>query len=105
PSVWANAQPVTSSNPTAVSAVLTGGAAAGGFSIGVQRLASADQVTQQTPLAAANGDDTLHIQVRSGAVANVAISSGDTLATIARTVNPNTSPQVHASAVNRKHAA
>jgi flagellar hook-associated protein 2 len=63
PSVWANSQTVTSSNPTAVSAILTGGAAAGGFSIGVQRLASADQVTQQTTLAAANGDDTLHVHL------------------------------------------
>ena len=102
PSVWANSQTVTSSNPTAVSALLTGGAAAGGFSIGVQRLASADQVTQQTALAAANGDDTLHIKVGSGAVANVSISSGDTLATIASKINANTSSQVYASVVNGK---
>jgi flagellar hook-associated protein 2 len=102
PSVWANSQTVTSSNPTAVSAVLTGGAAAGGFSIGVQRLASADQVTQQTALAAANGDDTLHIKVGSGAVANVSISSGDTLATIASKINANASSQVYASVVNGK---
>jgi len=102
PSVWANSQTVTSSNPTAVSAILTGGAAAGGFSIGVQRLASADQVTQQTALAAANGDDTLHIKVGSGAVANVSISSGDTLATIASKINANTSSQVYASVVNGK---
>ena len=102
PSVWANSQTVTSSNPTAVSAILTGGAAAGGFSIGVQRLASADQVTQQTTLATANGDDTLHIQVGSGAVANVSISSGDTLATIAGKINANTSSQVYASVVNGK---
>jgi len=100
--VWANSQTVTSSNPTAVSAILTGGAAAGGFSIGVQRLASADQVTQQTTLATANGDDTLHIQVGSGAVANVSISSGDTLATIASKINANTSSQVYASVVNGK---
>src|SRR6185503_2612672 len=102
PSVWANSQTVTSSNPTAVSAILTGGAAAGGFSIGVQRRASADQVTQQTALAAANGDDTLHIQVGSGAVANVSISAGDTLATIAGKINANTSSQVYASVVNGK---
>jgi flagellar hook-associated protein 2 len=102
PSVWANSQTVTSSNPTAVSAVLTGGAAAGGFQIGVQRLASADQVTQGTSLAAANGDDVLHIQVGSGAVANVSVSSGDTLATIASKINANTSSQVYASVVNNK---
>ena len=102
PSVWANSQSVTSSNPTAVSAVLTGGAAAGGFQIGVQRLASADQVTQRTSLAAANGDDTLHIQVGAGTVANVSVSSGDTLATIASKINSNTSSQVYASVVNNK---
>jgi len=102
PSVWANSQSVTSSNPSAVSAVLTGGAAAGGFQIGVQRLASADQVTQGTSLAAANGDDTLHIQVGSGTVANVSISSGDTLATIAGKINANTNSQVYASVVNNK---
>jgi flagellar hook-associated protein 2 len=102
PSVWANTQTVTSSNPTAVSAVLTGGAAAGGFQIGVQRLASADQVTQGTTLAAANGDDVLHIQVGSGAVANVSISSGDTLATIASKINANSTSQVYASVVNNK---
>jgi flagellar hook-associated protein 2 len=102
PSVWANSQTVTSSNPTAVSAVLTGGAAAGGFQIGVQRLASADQVTQGTSLAAANGDDVLHIQVGSGAVANVSVSSGDTLATIASKINANSSSQVYASVVNSK---
>ncbi len=102
PSVWANSQTVTSSNPTAVSAVLTGGAAAGGFQIGVQRLASADQVTQGTTLASANGDDTLHIQVGAGAVANVSISAGDTLATIASKINANGSSQVYASVVNNK---
>ena len=102
PSVWANTQTVTSSSPTAVSAVLTGGAAAGGFQIGVQRLASADQVTQGTSLAAANGDDVLHIQVGSGAVANVSIASGDTLATIASKINASSSSQVYASVVNNK---
>jgi flagellar hook-associated protein 2 len=102
PSVWANSQTVTSSNPTAVSAVLTGGAAAGGFQIGVQRLASADQVTQGTALAAANGDDVLHIKVGSGAAADVSIASGDTLATIASKINANSSSQVYASVVNNK---
>jgi flagellar hook-associated protein 2 len=102
PSVWANTQTVASSNPTAVSAVLTGGAAAGGFQIGVQRLASADQVTQGTGLTAANGDDTLHIQVGSGAPANVSISSGDTLATIASKINASSSSQVYASVVNNR---
>jgi flagellar hook-associated protein 2 len=102
PSVWANAQTVTSSNPTAVSAVLTGGAAAGGFQIGVQRLASADQVTQGTSLAAASTDDVLHIKVGAGASADVNISAGDTLTTIASKINANQNSQVYASVINNQ---
>ncbi len=102
PSVWANAQTATSSNPTAVSAVLTGGAAAGGFQIGVQRLASADQVTQRTSLAAASADDVLHIQVGAGTTADVPVSAGDTLATIASKINANQSSQVYASVINNQ---
>jgi flagellar hook-associated protein 2 len=102
PSLWANSQTVTSSNPSAVSAILTGGAAAGGFAIGVSRLASAAQVTQSTTLAAANADDVLHIQVGSGATADINVSSGDTLSTIASKINSSTSSQVYASVVNGK---
>jgi flagellar hook-associated protein 2 len=102
PSVWANAQTVTSSNPNAVSAVLTGGAAAGGFQIGVTRLASADQVTQSTSLAAASADDVLHIQVGTGTAADVSITAGDTLTTIASKINANQNSQVYASVINNK---
>ncbi len=102
PSVWANAQTVTSSNPTAVSAVLTGGAAAGGFQIGIQRLASADQVTQRTSLATASTDDVLHIKVGAGASADVNISAGDTLTTIASKINANQNSQVYASVINNQ---
>ena len=102
PSVWANSQTVTSSNPAAVSAVLTGGAAAGGFQIGVSRLASADQVTQQTALASAGTDDVLHIKVGAGTTADVNITAGDTLATIASKINGNTNSQVYASVINNK---
>jgi flagellar hook-associated protein 2 len=102
PSVWANSQTVTSSNPAAISAVLTGGAAAGGFQIGVSRLASADQVTQQTALATASTDDVLHIKVGAGTSADVNITSGDTLATIASKINGNTNSQVYASVINNK---
>jgi flagellar hook-associated protein 2 len=102
PSVWANAQTVTSSNPTAVSAVLTGGAAAGGFQIGIQRLASADQVTQRTSLATASTDDVLHIKVGAGTSADVNISAGDTLTTIASKINANQNSQVYASVINNQ---
>jgi flagellar hook-associated protein 2 len=102
PSVWANSQTVTSSNTTAVSAVLTGGAAAGGFQIGVQRLASADQVTQQSSLTAASADDTLQIQVGSNAALNVSVSAGDTLSTIASKINAASNSQVYASVINNQ---
>jgi flagellar hook-associated protein 2 len=102
PSVWANAQTVTSSNPTAVSAVLTSGAAAGGFQIGVQRLASADQVTQGTSLATARTDDVLHIKVGAGTSADVSITAGDSLTTIAGKINANQNSQVYASVINNK---
>jgi flagellar hook-associated protein 2 len=102
PTVWQNAQTVTESNPSAVSAILTGGAAAGGFQIGVSRLASADQVTQQSSVAAASADDTLHIQVGSGAVADIQVTAGDTLSSIASEINANGTAQVYASVVNNK---
>jgi flagellar hook-associated protein 2 len=101
PSLWANSQTVNSSSPT-ISAVLTGGAAAGGFQIGVSRLAAAAQVAQSTTLTAAGADDTLHIQVGAGAVADISVSSGDTLSTIASKINGSTSSQVYASVVNGK---
>jgi flagellar hook-associated protein 2 len=102
PSVWANSQTVTSSNTNAITAVLTGGAAAGGFQIGIQRLASADQVTQQTSLATASTDDVLHIQVGAGTTTDVNVTAGDTLATIASKINTNTTSQVYASVINNK---
>ncbi len=101
PSLWANSQTVNTSS-TAITAVLTGGAAAGGFQIGVSRLASAAQVAQSTTLAAANADDTLHIQVGSGSVADISVSSGDTLSSIASKINASSSSQVYASVVNGK---
>jgi flagellar hook-associated protein 2 len=102
PAVWANSQTVTSSNPTAVSAVLTSGAAAGGFQIGVQKLASADQVTQRSGLTTATADDILHIQVGSGTVADVTVTAGDTLSTIASAINSNNNSQVYASVINNQ---
>jgi flagellar hook-associated protein 2 len=93
---------VTSSNTAAVTAVLTGGAAAGGFQIGVQQLASADQVTQQSSLTAANADDTLQIQVGAGTPVSIAVSAGDTVATIAGKINATSNSQVYASVINNQ---
>jgi flagellar hook-associated protein 2 len=101
PSLWANTQTVSSSS-SAISAVLTGGAAAGGFQIGVSRLASAAQVTQSSTVAAAGADDTLHIKVGAGATTDVQVKSGDTLSTIASKINANPTSQVYASVVSGK---
>jgi flagellar hook-associated protein 2 len=101
PSLWSNTQTVTSSS-SSITAVLTGGAAAGGFQIGVSRLASAAQVTQSTTLAAANANDTLHIQVGSGTTADISVTAGDTLSTIASKINSNSNSQVYASVVNNQ---
>jgi len=101
PSLWANTQTVSSSS-SAISAVLTGGAAAGGFQIGVSRLASAAQVTQSSTVASAGADDTLHIKVGAGATTDVQVKSGDTLSTIASKINANPTSQVYASVVSGK---
>ncbi len=102
PTVWSNSQTVTSSNTAAVTAVLTGGAAAGGFQIGVQQLASADQVTQQSSLTAASADDTLQIQIGAGTPVSIAVSAGDTIATIASKINSTSNSQVYASVINNQ---
>jgi flagellar hook-associated protein 2 len=101
PSLWANTQTVSSSS-SAISAVLTGGAAAGGFQIGVSRLASAAQVTQSSAVTSAGADDTLHIKVGAGPTTDVQVKSGDTLSTIASKINANSTSQVYASVVSGK---
>ena len=100
--VWGDTQSVTSSDPQNLSATRTSGAAAGGYTIQVTQLARADQVTQQSSLTAASGDDTLHIAVGSGTGIDVQVSAGDTLDTIAAKINSADTSQVYASVVNGK---
>jgi flagellar hook-associated protein 2 len=99
---WADIQTVTSSDAANLAVARTGGAAPGGYQVQVTQLARAHQLTQSTGLASAASDDTLHIQVGSGAAVNVSVKAGDTLDTIASKINVAPGTQVYASVVNSK---
>ena len=98
---WADVQTVESSS-TAVSAVRTGGAAAGAYTVSVSQLARAAQQTQQTATSAASATGTLTFQVGAGSAATVNLTSGDTLDTIAGRINATTDIPVYATVVNGK---
>jgi flagellar hook-associated protein 2 len=105
PSTWTTAQQITSSDTAHITA--TGiGVPPGGFSVGVQQLARAQQLTQSTSLASAAADDQLTIQIGSdpSKAFNIAISQGDSLQTIAGKINTQSNAQVYASVVNGKLA-
>ena len=99
---WGDVQDVESSDPSRVSVVRTGGAAAGGYSVGVSRLARAEQLTQGSSATAASADSTLTIQVGSGTAVDVALTAGDTLQTVADKINGSSGMGVYASVVNSK---
>ena len=99
---WGDVQSIDSSDSTRVSAVRTGGAAAGGYSIGVTRLARAQQMLQGTAASAASADSTLTIQVGSGTAVDVSLTAGDSLQTVADKINGSSGMGVYASVVNSK---
>jgi flagellar hook-associated protein 2 len=99
---WGDVQSIDSSDATRVSAVRTGGAAAGGYSIGVTRLARAQQMLQGTAASAASADSTLTIQVGSGTAVDVSLTAGDSLQTVADKINGSSGMGVYASVVNSK---
>ena len=99
---WADVQDVESSDSSRVAVVRTGGAAAGGYSIGVSRLARAQQLTQGSAATAASADSTLTIQLGSATAIDVALSAGDTLQTVADKINGSSGMGVYASVVNSK---
>jgi flagellar hook-associated protein 2 len=101
-STWADQQEVDSSDSSHVTATRTGGAAAGGYQIAVTQLARAAQMTQGTSATAASADGTLTIGVGTGTAINVAISSGDSIQTVADKINGSSDSQVYASVVNGK---
>jgi flagellar hook-associated protein 2 len=101
-STWGDVQTVTASDTANIGVARTGGAAPGGYQVQVTQLARAHQVTQSTALASATDDDTLHIQVGTGAAIDVNVKSGDNLDTIAAKINGTSGIQVYASVVNSK---
>ncbi|HSD03320.1 MAG TPA: flagellar filament capping protein FliD, partial [Gaiellales bacterium] len=101
-STWGDVQTVTASDTANIGVARTGGAAPGGYQVQVTQLARAHQVTQSTGLANATDDDTLHIQVGTGAAIDVGVKSGDSLDTIAAKINGTSGIQVYASVVNSK---
>jgi flagellar hook-associated protein 2 len=99
---WAPTQSVSTTDPTNLSVVRTGGAAAGGYQVQVTQLARAHQVTQSSSLANATTDDTLHIQVGASTAVDVQIANGDSLQTISDKINSQNGMQVFASVVSGK---
>jgi flagellar hook-associated protein 2 len=98
---WGDQQDVSSADPTKVAVRRTGGAAAGGYSVSVTALARAAQMTQGSSITSATSADTLRIAVGAKTV-DVAITAGDTLATIADRINGTTDTPVFASVINNK---
>ncbi len=97
---WSDTQTVDSSNASAVAAVRTGGAAAGGYRIWVSQLARADQISTQTlPGFTAGADDRLTIAVGASSV-NVDVKAGDNLTTIASRINSSSNVPVYATVVS-----
>ncbi|HYW28713.1 MAG TPA: flagellar filament capping protein FliD [Gaiellales bacterium] len=102
PGTWGDQQSVDSSDPTHVTAIRTGGAAAGGYQISVTRLARAQQLTQGTSASSASADGTLTIAVGSGTSVDVSLSAGDSLQAVADKVNGSSGSPVYATVVNGK---
>jgi flagellar hook-associated protein 2 len=100
PSTWSTSQQVTSSDPNITAT--GGGVPPGGFQIAVSQLARAAQLTQTSSLTAASADDTLTFQIGAGTPFDVNVKSGDSLQTIADSINSASGTQSFASVVNSK---
>jgi flagellar hook-associated protein 2 len=99
---WGDRQSVDSSDPSRISAVRTGGVAAGGYQLAVTRLARAQQLTQSTAATAASADGTLTVKLGAGDAVNVAVSAGDSLQTVADRINGTSGSQVYATVASGK---
>ena len=97
PIAWADTQTVASDDDAHISAVRTGGAAAGAYAIQVTQLARANQFTASGATTAA-ADDVLHFTV-GGTPTDVAIAAGDSLESIAAKIQGAGSSPVYASVV------
>ena len=101
PSTWSTSQQISSSDPTNVSAT-GGGVPPGGYEVSVQQLARAAQMTQTSSMTAAGDADQLQIQIGSATAFNVNVHAGDSLQTIANSINSSAGTQLFASVVNSK---
>jgi flagellar hook-associated protein 2 len=99
---WGDVQTVESSDTAKVTVSRSGGGAAGATSIVVDRLASADQVTQQNgAFTTATAADKLRIDVGSKTV-TVEIAAGDDLDDIATKINGSSNTPVYATVLSGK---
>ena len=101
PTTWSTSQQITSSDPTNVAAT-GGGVPPGGFQVSVQQLARAAQLTQTSSLTNASADDTLAIQIGAASPISVNVKAGDSLQTIANSINQASGTKLFASIVNSK---
>jgi flagellar hook-associated protein 2 len=95
---WASTQAVTSSNPAAVTATRTGGAAAGSYAVTVSNLARANQYTSGGATSAAAAD-VIHLTTSAGQT-DVAVNAGDSLDAIAGHINQTVGSPVYATLFN-----
>lgn len=95
---WAATQAVSSNTPSAVTATMTAGGAAGSYTVDVLNLARANQYTSSGGSSAA-ADDTIHLATSAGTT-DVQISAGDTLDTIATKINQTTGSPAYATVFN-----
>jgi flagellar hook-associated protein 2 len=95
---WAAMQSVSSNTPSAVTATMTAGAAAGSYTVDVLNLARANQYTSSGGTSAA-GDDTIHLTTSAGTT-DIQIAAGDTLDTIATKINQTTGAPAYATVFN-----
>jgi flagellar hook-associated protein 2 len=99
---WADVQTVESSDAAHVGVTRTGGAAPGGYSVRVDALARAQQLTQAGSLATAAADDVLHLSIGGGAAVDVEVKAGDSLQAIADRINGAAGAPAYANVVAGK---
>lgn len=99
-SLWTASQSIGVSNNSVLTSSRTGSVAAGGYMISVSTLARAEQQRASASFSSAGSDDTLHISVGGAAAKDVAISSGDSLETIAGKINQTSDIGAYASVVD-----
>lgn len=98
--LWTSSQSVSVSDDKLASVSRTSNSAVGASTISVTALARAEQKRADTSFVAALEDDTLTVQVGSGAAKQVSLSAGDALDTIASKINAVSGIGVYASVIS-----